>query len=206
VKKTPDTPPRRPRNAAATRQAILQSARQAFARSGYDGVGVREIAAGAGVTAMLINRYFGSKEQLFAAVVADTLVRPVILTEENIRAPERGATMATALVDLTAPGATPLDGFLVMLNSASSQVANEINRDQIVLHHYKNMVESLKGDLAPERAALALSIVAGVQVLRQMIGLPALTQADPADLTKLLGPIFQALIDEPPPEPGKRKA
>jgi AcrR family transcriptional regulator len=201
VKTTPDTPPRRPRNAAATRQAILQSARQAFARGGYDGVGVREIAAGAGVTAMLINRYFGSKEQLFAAVVADTLVRPVILTEENIRAPERGKTMATALVDLTAPTATPLDGFLIMFHSASSQVANEINRDQIVRHHYKNLVESLTGDLAPERAALALSIVAGVQVLRQMIGLPALAQADPADLAKLLGPLFQALIDEPPAKP-----
>lgn len=43
--------------------------RAAFTASGYDGVGVREIAAGAGVTAMLVNRYFGSKEQLFAEAV-----------------------------------------------------------------------------------------------------------------------------------------
>jgi AcrR family transcriptional regulator len=185
----------RPRNAAATREAILQSALKAFARAGYDGVGVREIAAGAGVTAMLINRYFGSKEQLFAEVVADTLVRPVILTEENIRAPERGATMARALIELTAPGATPLDGFLIMFHSASSPIANEITRNQIEAHHYKTMVGSLNGDLAPERAALALSVVAGVQVLRQMIGLPALTGADPEALTRLLAPLFQALID-----------
>jgi AcrR family transcriptional regulator len=41
-------------------------ARKAFARAGYDGAGVREIASGADVTAMLINRYFGSKERLFA--------------------------------------------------------------------------------------------------------------------------------------------
>ena len=162
-------------------------------------MGVREIASGAGVTAMLINRYFGSKEQLFAAVVADTLARPVILTEANIRAPERGATMAKALVDLTAPGATPLDGFLVMFHSASSQTANEINRDQIQQHHFRTMFESLKGDLAPERAALALAMVAGVQVMRQMIGLPALTRADPNDLVDLLAPLFQALIDGEPP-------
>src|SRR5215467_11368748 len=69
----------RPRNAAATRAAILASARQAFARGGYDGAGVREIAEGAGVTAMLVNRYFGSKEQLFGEVVARTMERPVIL-------------------------------------------------------------------------------------------------------------------------------
>ena len=37
--------PARQRNAAATRAAILQSARRAFARAGYDGAGVREIAA-----------------------------------------------------------------------------------------------------------------------------------------------------------------
>ncbi len=44
--------PPRQRNAAATREAILQSARRAFAKAGYDGAGVREIASGAGVTAM----------------------------------------------------------------------------------------------------------------------------------------------------------
>jgi AcrR family transcriptional regulator len=51
----------------------LNSARLAFTRSGYDGVAVREIAPGAGVTAMLVNRYFGSKEQLFEEVVEVTL-------------------------------------------------------------------------------------------------------------------------------------
>jgi AcrR family transcriptional regulator len=52
-------PTPRARNAAATRQAILQSALVAFTQHGYDGVGVREIARAAGVTAMLVNRYFG---------------------------------------------------------------------------------------------------------------------------------------------------
>jgi len=60
----------RKRNAVATREAILSSARKVFARAGYDGAGVREIAAGAGVTAMLVNRYFGGKERLFAEAIA----------------------------------------------------------------------------------------------------------------------------------------
>ena len=45
--------PRR-RDAAATRAAIMASARRAFAASGYEGAGVREIASGAGVTAMQV--------------------------------------------------------------------------------------------------------------------------------------------------------
>ena len=41
------SPPSRPRNAAATQEAILISAIRNFARAGYDGVGVREIAGDA---------------------------------------------------------------------------------------------------------------------------------------------------------------
>src|SRR3569623_1871237 len=57
-------PPTRLRNAAATRQAILDSARRHFAREGYDNVGLREIAGDAGVDPALVCRYFGGKEHL----------------------------------------------------------------------------------------------------------------------------------------------
>jgi len=94
----------RPRDADATRAAILASARRAFAAYGYDGAGVREIAAGAGVTAMLVNRYFGSKAKLFAKAVATTMAEPIILADENLHGRERAAQMARALVAITTPG------------------------------------------------------------------------------------------------------
>lgn len=187
--------PARRRNAAATRAAILASARKAFAQSGYDGAGVREIAAGAGVTAMLVNRYFGSKEQLFAEVLAVTAASPTILTPENLKSPALGHTIASVLMDITKAGDTPLEGFLIMLHSASSKRASEIGRAQIESGHQKTMTAALGGELAPQRAALILSLVAGVQVMRQMIGLSALADADPKELVKILGPMFQALID-----------
>ena len=74
-------PKHRPRNAAATREAILNSAIRNFARAGYDGVGVREIASDAGVTAMMVNRYFGSKEQLFAEAVEVSFAPPAVIAE-----------------------------------------------------------------------------------------------------------------------------
>jgi AcrR family transcriptional regulator len=187
----------RPRNAAATRQAILASARKAFARSGYDGVGVREIAAGAGVTAMLVNRYFGSKEQLFAEVAADTMRDPVILTPENLAAPDFAAALARSLVEVTTPGATPLDGFQIMLRSASSPKAAEIGREWINRGHQSSLDAALPGPLPAERAAIFLALVAGLQVMRQMVEIPALANADPADLERLLVPVIRALVDEP---------
>ncbi len=57
---------------------------------------MREIAAGAGVTAMLVNRYFGSKEKLFAEVVADTMSAPVIMAPGNLSSTERSKAMARA--------------------------------------------------------------------------------------------------------------
>jgi len=188
------------RDAAATRRAILASARKAFARAGYDGAGVREIAAGAGVTAMLVNRYFGSKEKLFAEVVVDTMRDPVILSPDNLRAPGFAAALARSLVEVTAPGATPLDGFLIMLHSASSPRAAEIGREAVAHGHQSTLEGMLGGANAAERAGLFMALVAGLQAMRQMMELPSLAAADPADLERLLIPVVRALID--PPRPG----
>lgn len=189
------TAPARRRDAAATREAILTSARQAFARAGYDGAGVREIAAAAGVTAMLVNRYFGSKEKLFAEVVAASMATPSILTKEILESPTRGEDIAAALISITKTSATPLEGFLIMLHSASSKRAAEIGRVQIERHHQRVMTAALRGELAPQRAALVLSLVAGFQVMRQMIRLSALADAEPADLIKILAPLLEQLVD-----------
>ncbi|WP_341316912.1 TetR/AcrR family transcriptional regulator [Paraburkholderia sp. IMGN_8] len=66
--------PRRPRGRPASSDAggadaLLRSARNAFARSGYDATSVREIARVSGVDPALVTHHFGSKEALWIAVV-----------------------------------------------------------------------------------------------------------------------------------------
>jgi AcrR family transcriptional regulator len=190
----PNPIPRR-RDAAVTREAILLSARKAFAQSGYDGAGVLEIAAGAGVTAMLVNRYFGSKEALFAEVIADTMASPIILTPDNLSAQNLGRTIATALVSITEAGNKPLQGFLIMLHSATSKRAAIIGREQVEKGHQATMAAALKGAHHEERAALVIALVSGFQVMRQMLELSALAKADPQVLIDLLTPLFQQLVD-----------
>jgi AcrR family transcriptional regulator len=182
------------RDAAATRAAILASAVQAFAAHGYDGAGVREIARGAGVTAMLVNRYFGSKEKLFGEAVAATMAEPVILAQGNLTAPDRARAFAQALEAITRPGAAPLDGFAIMLKSAAHPRAAAISRAQIAKHHFQTLERSLTGPNTHERAALVLSLVAGLQQMRQTLRLAALVKADPAALIALLEPLFTQLL------------
>ncbi len=189
------TPPKKRRDAIATRQAILASARQAFARLGYDGAGVREIAAGAGVTAMLVNRYFGSKEGLFAEVLAESMATTTVVLPEMLKRPVSGEGIAAVLVGITQTDAVPLEGFQIMLRSASSARAAEIAREQIEKHHQKTIATALRGTSAPQRAAILLALIAGFQVMRQMICLSALAEAKPKELVSILGPVFQQLIE-----------
>lgn len=184
----------RPRNAAATKQAILEAGRAAFARAGYDSVGVREIAKAASVSPMLVNRYFGSKEGLFAAVVLQTMESPHILSHANLASPDVAARFAATLVELTATGATPLDGFQVLVRSAGSERAAEIGRAQIEAGHQRTLEAALRGPHTAERAALVLSLVLGVQMMRQVLRLSPLTDAKPAVLTELLSRMIAPLV------------
>jgi AcrR family transcriptional regulator len=187
------------RNAVATRQAILDSARVAFTRSGYDGVGVREIAQNAGVTAMLVNRYFGSKEKLFEEVVEVTLSVPGILRKEITKANKNISTLsrelAIELVAKTSPGLSPLDGILLLIRSAANKQAAGILRES-ALRHLKPLVDILPGCKTAERAAMLIAVIAGFQLMRQIIGLSALTEAAPSDLSDQLKVLFECLLTE----------
>src|SRR3546814_1746952 len=57
------------RDAAATRARILHAATEEFADKGYDGARVDEIAKQSDVNKNSLYHYFGSKEQLFVAVL-----------------------------------------------------------------------------------------------------------------------------------------
>lgn len=55
---------------ARKRAAILDAAREAFLRDGYEGTTMEGIAAGAGVSIMTLYRHAEGKDTLFAAVIA----------------------------------------------------------------------------------------------------------------------------------------
>lgn len=188
---------KRATRAEATRAAILASARRQFAASGYEGAGLRGIAEGAGVTAMMVNRYFGSKEGLFAEVVTDSMRDPVILSDGNLAAEELPRRIAEALVGLTGSEQSPLDGFLILFRSSSSETAARIARARIAEAHHATAAAAIGGAHASERAGLLLALVAGVQMMRQMIRLDALADAEPALLAELLTPLIAAILGRP---------
>ncbi|BBY30313.1 TetR/AcrR family transcriptional regulator [Mycolicibacterium sediminis] len=186
----------RPRNAAVTREAILASAIWNFARAGYDGVGVREIAGDAGVTAMLVNRYFGSKEQLFAEAVEASFASPVFVAETPN---DLSRDAATAVVARSGPDAEELEPFLIMLRSASNPHAAEIVRDAIERHVGRRLARQLPAPGRQLRSDLLLSVICGVLLMRKVLGTKALNGRHPDQLVQLLEAVFDAIADAPLP-------
>lgn len=188
------TGPKRQRNAAATRKAILDSAIRAFTEHGYDGIGVRDIARDAGVTAMLVNRYFGSKEKLFAEAVDASFAPATVISEDPA---SLAASIARQLVERTDPDAETLDPFLLLLRSAPNPRAAEIMRASTERHAGHRLAELLDGPGPERRAALANSLIAGFWLMRAVIQSTALVETDPADLTTRLERAFDALLSPP---------
>jgi TetR/AcrR family transcriptional regulator len=89
-------PAPRVRDADATRARVLDAAEQLFARKGFDGTRLREVAEQAAVTVPLVCHHFRDKDTLYAAVVERGLARFVALGWEVL---QRGRTVAEQLAD-----------------------------------------------------------------------------------------------------------
>ncbi|MEM1115547.1 MAG: TetR family transcriptional regulator [Bacteroidota bacterium] len=174
---------------AATRRALLDGARRLFTRSGYDHVGVREIAAEADVNAALINRYFGSKLALFTEVVADSFTIGDLLVGDRSTLGDR---LARWLVRPRRPGFDPT---LVLLRSAASPEAGGVLRAALAEQVATPLAEWLGGPDARERAGLVVSVLFGFTLSRDVLGVSTLVIGEPDRMADHLGAVLQRLID-----------
>lgn len=158
--------PIRRRDASATKFAILCAARTLFARESYENVGIREIASLAGADAALVSRYFGSKEELFAAVL-NTGERGVdVIGRELEGLPER---VADLMLDPEDDGKS-IDDILIMLHSGTSPLAGPIVRASIQERFHDPFAEIIGNDNANARAQLFGSILLGLSISQQISG------------------------------------
>lgn len=149
--------PKRTRDPSAKRVAILAAARQHFAHNNYDGVGLRQIAADAGVDVALVVKYFISKEKLFIEVLKSELSAEYITQFDK-------SEVAAKLVDTLLRDYTgsQSDGYLrLLINAAASpnfvQTLKAIMEDQVL----GPLTEWLGGDDADLRARLLITIASG---------------------------------------------
>lgn len=182
----------RPRNAKATRAAILDAALERFARGSYDDVGVRDIARDVGVDAALVSRYFGSKEELFTAVL-DSCATSSELTQGE-RA-DFGRRVARAVIFDSRKKQTKLKGLLIMLRSVSSTKTTELVQRAGSARFFDPFSAWVGGEDAAVRARLAAAFVMGMAVSREITGSFGLTKKECELMEGRMAAILQDIID-----------
>jgi AcrR family transcriptional regulator len=191
---TPARPARR-RDAEATRRALLDAGGALFDERGYERATIREIGERAGVDPALIARYFGSKEALYLAVLAD---------EERIarRGPfvaDLHAIAERVLTRWDRADGSPVRRVLADPTPAGGEWREIVHRvmEPGVLGPAREAVGG--GEDAGLRAELLLALLVGVSVTRANGTLPALHEVPREELLRRLAPLLDALGAGPEP-------
>ncbi len=184
--------PKRRRDAAATREAILQAATRRVATHSDGRAGVREIAADAGVTAALVNRYFGSKGGLFDEVIQRAFdIGHLVQDQRGDLADHLAWVMVYGREDAPDRLHTPL---LLLLHSAAEPRAVELFRRDLNRSALPLLVERIGGGAAAARAVMVMAQLTGFAIMHDVLCPRAFREARGEELVALLSRSLAASI------------
>jgi AcrR family transcriptional regulator len=186
---------RRP-GTSTTRQTILDAARIRFATDGFATTTIRRVAADAGVDPALVMQFFGSKNELFAAVMS---ISPAALTQFStaFEGPDDslGQRVVRAFL-LVWEGSQDSEPLIAMLRAA---VVNEQANAQLREFIESRLIDGMAArpvasDDAALRAGLASSMLVGLVIGRRIVGVPIVAGAGVETVIALVGPAIQSLL------------
>jgi AcrR family transcriptional regulator len=125
-------PVREKRDASATRQRILDAAKIEFARSGFGGARVDQIALRAKSNKRMIYHYFGSKERLFTAVL-EAAYTDIRMAERDLHLEDMEPEQAIeTLVRFTWNYYLANSEFLTLVNSENLHKARHLKHSKVI--------------------------------------------------------------------------
>ncbi len=190
MKKTlPKTPS--PRISAAARKAsIIQSAASVFSEKGFNGTKTREIAALAGVSEALIFKHFPSKDDLYAAILAEKSPVPGLLEQIKELAEQRKDREVFQAIAETIVGGAP-DQNLMRLILFSALENHELS-DMFFHNHIRHFYDVLSAYIEQRIQEGVFRPVPPLVAARSFMGMLI--------YHRLLTVLFQAPMEEDPEE------
>ncbi|MBI1210549.1 MAG: TetR family transcriptional regulator [Alphaproteobacteria bacterium] len=152
----------RKRDAEATRAAILAAAKHQFAKCGFDGAYLRDIASEAGVDAALINRYFGGKEGLFQAALKDSMFPSVAHWDRKTF----GYELAKLMAGHAHQNLERTHAFAFLLQAATNPTTAPMLNVAVQKRFMGPIREWIGGPHAAARARVMASVIIGLLVER----------------------------------------
>ena len=187
--------PGRPRGTSDTRERILVSARELFARNGIGNTSIRAVAAAASVDSALVHHYFGTKEKLFAAAVhipidPMTIIGPL----REVPVEELGYTLLSMLLPLW--DSEIGTAFIATLRSILA--GSEINLCRTFIQDVIGVEVGTRVDNPPGSGIVRIQFVAsqliGVVMARYILQLEPFTSLPPEQIAQIIAPNLQRYL------------
>lgn len=183
----------------ATRDRILEAAREEFSERGYEKTSVRGIAKSAGVDSALVHHYFGTKEQVFEAAVegamAPALGAPDTIVEGPLDGVGERLTRFFLGVWENPTSRTPL--LAIVRSAVNNDTAAAVFRRLVAAQLLRRVAGRLDVPDAELRVELAAAQLVGIAMLRHVIKVEPLASVDLERIVARVAPVVQGHLTNP---------
>ena len=183
----------RARNATQTRADILAAARLRFGSDGYERTTLRAVAADVGVDPALVIRYFGSKQELFAAAAEFTLDLPDLTA---VHPDDVADALLPSFFAVWEDDTT----FVALLRAAMTSPTAADTMRRIFATQVAPKLAAVTPDNPAQRAGLMGAFVVGLAATRYVLANPAVADLGHDELIAWARPVIRQLLVGPAPE------
>jgi AcrR family transcriptional regulator len=178
------------RSSEQTKAAILAAARDRFGASGFQAATIRAIAADAGVDPAMVMRYFGNKDQLFAAAAEFDLQFP------DFAGTDRGRLGWLLVGHFLQRWEEGDDALIILLRSSATNAEAAQQMREIFGAQLQPLVTArVPSGQAAVRAGLIASQILGMALCRYVLRLPPVVDMTREEIVEWLGPTIQRYLD-----------
>jgi AcrR family transcriptional regulator len=175
------------RSSSETKAVILAAAKERFARSGFERSTIRAIAADANIDPSMVMRYFGSKDQLFAAAADFDLQIPEL---SDVAAEDVGATVVDYFMERWERD----EALVVLLRSSTSNDDAAQRMREIFAGQLVPVVAGIDPVHPQRRASLVATQMLGLALCRYVLRLPPIVEMSHEEVVSWLGPTIQRYL------------
>jgi AcrR family transcriptional regulator len=176
------------RSSAETKTVILAAAKERFAQSGFERATIRAIAADANIDPSMVMRYFGSKDQLFAAAADFDLDFPDL---SSVDPGDLGAAMVAHFMDRWERD----EALIVLLRSSTTNAEAAKRMREIFAAQLLPALAKVNAAEPARSAGLIASQMLGMALCRYVLQLPPIVDMSREEIVAWLGPTIQRYLD-----------
>jgi AcrR family transcriptional regulator len=177
----------------ATRERILEAAREQFSEHGYEKASVRAIAKTAGVDSALVHHYFGTKTQVFEAAVEAAFAPAFGGADALATGPleDAGERLTRFIFGIWENPATRAPLIAIVRSAVNYEAAAAVFRRLVAAQLLGRVAGRLDLPDAQLRAELAAAQLVGIAMLRYVIRIEPLASVPAEEIIKRVIPVVQ---------------